>query len=290
MKEKVTSSGMKVEPLPSDSPVGTITCKAGNRMCSSLTAENPFLETVFCDICCIEPDFCRDCSCILCRKSISLDYDGYSYIRCETTVIDGYLCGHIAHLNCALRCYLAGTVGGSIGLDAEFMCRYCDAKTDLVPHVAKLLNICTSVASRADMEKILNVGFCILRGSQKRSANQLLHRIESIKAKEVPPDAIQPIDDPTDTGNRDIIYAGSASRTELKRVNLPPERVLRLSSAQLFFTVLNHFVPDFCGFGLDFQWHSKVVVDRTPTSPSKIAFKPSIFDTAFTEYKNSSFS
>ncbi|XP_047269497.1 protein OBERON 2 [Capsicum annuum] len=183
MKEKVTSSGMKVEPLPSDSPVGTITCKAGNRMCSSLTAENPFLETVFCDICCIEPDFCRDCSCILCRKSISLDYDGYSYIRCETTVIDGYLCGHIAHLNCALRCYLAGTVGGSIGLDAEFMCRYCDAKTDLVPHVAKLLNICTSVASRADMEKILNVGFCILRGSQKRSANQLLHRIESIKAK-----------------------------------------------------------------------------------------------------------
>ncbi|KAH0658569.1 hypothetical protein KY289_027317 [Solanum tuberosum] len=78
---------------------------------------------------------------------------------------------------------MAGTVGGSINLDAEYLCRYCDSRTDLVPHALKLLNICTSVASYADIEKILNVGICILRGSQNSSAKELLHRIESINAK-----------------------------------------------------------------------------------------------------------
>jgi len=78
---------------------------------------------------------------------------------------------------------MAGTVGGSINLDAVYLCRYCDSRTDLVPHALKLLNICTSVASYADIEKILNVGICILRGSQKSSAKELLHRIELINAK-----------------------------------------------------------------------------------------------------------
>ncbi|XP_016490015.2 uncharacterized protein LOC107809837 isoform X1 [Nicotiana tabacum] len=183
MKQKLMSSGTKMEPSPSDSPLGTITCKAGNRICSSLTAENPLPETMFCDICCTEPGFCRDCCCILCCKTISSDYNGYSYIRCEATAVDGYICGHIAHVDCALRAYMAGTVGGSIDLDAEYFCRYCDSRTDLVSHALKLLNICTSVASSADIEKILNVGICILRGSQKRSAKQLLHRIESIMSK-----------------------------------------------------------------------------------------------------------
>lgn len=183
MKQKLMSSGTKMEPSPSDSPLGIITCKAGNRICSSLTAENPLPETMFCDICCTEPGFCRDCCCILCCKTISSDYNGYSYIRCEATVVDGYICGHIAHVDCALRAYMAGTVGGSIDLDAEYFCRYCDSRTDLVSHALKLLNICTSVASSADIEKILNVGICILRGSQKRSAKQLLHRIESIMSK-----------------------------------------------------------------------------------------------------------
>lgn len=183
MKQKLTSSGTKMEPSPSDSPLGIITCKAGNRICSSLTAENPLPETMICDVCCTEPGFCRDCCCILCCKTISSDYNGYSYIRCEATAVDGYICGHIAHVDCALRAYMAGTVGGSIDLDAEYFCRYCDSRTDLVSHALKLLNICTSVASSADIEKILNVGICILRGSQKRSAKQLLHRIESIMSK-----------------------------------------------------------------------------------------------------------
>ncbi|KAK4370519.1 hypothetical protein RND71_009994 [Anisodus tanguticus] len=183
MKEKATSSGTKMEPPPSDSPLGAITCKAGNRICSSLTAEKPFPETIFCDICCSGPGFCRDCCCILCCETISSDYDRYSYIRCEATVVDGYICGHIAHVDCALRAYMAGTVGGSISLDAEYFCRYCDSRTDLVSHALKLLNICKSVASRADIEKILNVAICILRGSQKSSGKQLLHRIESTLAK-----------------------------------------------------------------------------------------------------------
>ncbi|WMV46952.1 hypothetical protein MTR67_040337 [Solanum verrucosum] len=86
-------------------------------------------------------------------------------------------------LGCALRVYMTGTIGGSINLDAQYLCRYCDSRMDLVPHALKLLNTCTSVASHADIVKILNVGICILRGSQKRSGKELMHRIESIKAK-----------------------------------------------------------------------------------------------------------
>ncbi|KAH0636560.1 hypothetical protein KY290_036985 [Solanum tuberosum] len=181
MKERTTSSGTELQSLLSDSPIRAITCKVGNRICSSLTLENPF-PAMLCDICCSDPGFCRDCCCILCCKTITSDYDVYSYIRCEAT-IDGYICGHISHLDCALRAYMAGTVGGSINLDAQYLCRYCDSRMDLVPHALKLLNICTYVASRADIEKILNVGICILRDSQKRSGKELLHRIESIKAK-----------------------------------------------------------------------------------------------------------
>ncbi|KAH0633568.1 hypothetical protein KY284_036354 [Solanum tuberosum] len=154
MKERTTSSGTELHSLLSDPLIRAITCKVGNKICSSLTTKNPF-PAILCDICCIEPGFCRDCCCILCRNTISSDYDGYNYIR----------------------------FGGSINLDALYLCRYCDSRMDLFPHALKLLNTCTSVSSRADIENILNVGICILRGSQKRSGKKLLHRIESIKAK-----------------------------------------------------------------------------------------------------------
>ncbi|TMW83303.1 hypothetical protein EJD97_002190 [Solanum chilense] len=111
----------------------------------------------------------------------SSDYDGYSYVRCEVT-IDGYICGHISHLDCSLQDYMAGKVGGNINLNAQYLCRYCDSRMDLVPHGLKLINTCTSISSRADTEKILNVGICILLGSQKRSGKELLHDIESINA------------------------------------------------------------------------------------------------------------
>lgn len=88
------------------------------------------------------------------------------------------MCGHIAHISCALRSYMAGKVGGSIGLDVEYYCRRCDAKSDLIPHVTRLLQTCKSIASRDDIEKILKVGLSILRGSERTSAKRLLNRIK----------------------------------------------------------------------------------------------------------------
>uniref|UniRef100_M1CYL2 CDPK adapter protein 1 n=1 Tax=Solanum tuberosum TaxID=4113 RepID=M1CYL2_SOLTU len=101
----------------------------------------------------------------------------------RVTSLDGYICGHVYHIYCALRAYMAGTVGESINLDAQYLCRYCDSRMDLVPHALKLLNTCTYVASRADIGKISNFDICIMRGSPKRSGKELLHHIESIKAK-----------------------------------------------------------------------------------------------------------
>ncbi|KAK4388586.1 hypothetical protein Sango_2465200 [Sesamum angolense] len=108
--------------------------------------------------------------------------DGYGYIRCEAN-IEGYACGHSCHIDCALRAYMAGTVGGSIGLDAEYYCRRCDSRTNLVSHVIKLLENCESIVSPDDIEKILKIGICVLRGSKKASAKQLLHHIESAMSK-----------------------------------------------------------------------------------------------------------
>ncbi|KAE8686733.1 hypothetical protein F3Y22_tig00111028pilonHSYRG00027 [Hibiscus syriacus] len=158
----------------------SLTCKAGNKTCNSLyaEAESPSLVSLPCDLCCSESRFCRDCCCILCSKTIDLKHGGYSYIKCEA-VVDGYICGHVAHLNCALRSYMAGTVGGSFGLDAEYYCRRCDSKTSLIPHVTLLLKTCESIDSRDEIEKILNIGFCALRGSQNTNARGLLNRIES---------------------------------------------------------------------------------------------------------------
>ncbi|KAM7256786.1 hypothetical protein ACFE04_012527 [Oxalis oulophora] len=157
-----------------------VRCKAGNKACNSLMirTENHSLQTMACDICCSEPGFCQDCSCILCCKTVNTDYGGYSYIRCEAAFQGNHICGHVAHLNCALQAYMAGTVGGNIGLDAEYYCRRCDSRKDLISHVLKLLQVCKFIDSREDIEKILNVGVCILRGSKKTSAKRLLSRIE----------------------------------------------------------------------------------------------------------------
>lgn len=164
----------------SDSQHDSAGCKAGNKMCTSLglQTENQPMAAMSCDICCSEPGFCGYCCCILCCKTISSKHGGYSYIKCEAIVSEGHICGHVAHMNCALRTYMAGTVGGSIGLDAEYYCRRCDARTDLVPHVTRLLRTCETVDSQDEIEKILNLGFCILRGSQRADAKGLLKRIE----------------------------------------------------------------------------------------------------------------
>ncbi|KAL0368106.1 UNVERIFIED_CONTAM: hypothetical protein Scaly_1029500 [Sesamum calycinum] len=159
----------------SDIHINGVLCKAGNRSCSSLAAgEDHVLEVMFCDVCCSEPRFCRDCCCILCCRIIDKACDGYGYIRCEAN-IEGYACGHSCHIDCALRAYMAGTVGGSIGLDAEYYCRRCDSRTNLVSHVIKLLENFESIVSPDDIEKILKIGivFCVDRRKQLKNGTNL---------------------------------------------------------------------------------------------------------------------
>lgn len=159
-------------------------CKAGNKSCVSIVeAEEISSGSISCDMCCSEPGFCRDCCCILCSKITDSAYGGYDLIRCEAAIDEGVTCGHIAHIGCALRSYMAGTVGGSIGLDAEYYCRRCDTKTDLLSHVKKLLQICESIESQDDIVKILHLGACVLRGSQRLAAKKLLYRIELVMGK-----------------------------------------------------------------------------------------------------------
>lgn len=163
-----------------------ISCKAGNEKCTSILpagTENEAFTPFPCEICCSEPHFCRDCCCIHCSRTISLDFGGYGYFKCEALGTDGCICGHVAHLNCAIQSYVAGTIGGSIGLDAEYYCRRCDSRTDLVPHVRKLFQTCRTIDSRDDIDKILSVGVCILRGSERISARELLSSIESASRK-----------------------------------------------------------------------------------------------------------
>ncbi|GMH08435.1 hypothetical protein Nepgr_010275 [Nepenthes gracilis] len=176
----VISSEEMAEQSVSDTQSATVVCKAGNRYCSSLSEEEraSAVTPMICDVCCSEPGFCRDCCCILCCKTINSASGDYSFIRCEVKTNEGLICGHIAHINCALRSYMAGTVGGSIGLDAEYYCRRCDSKTDLVQHVKRLLKTCESNGSLDDIDKMLKLGICILRGSQKKSAKVLLSRIK----------------------------------------------------------------------------------------------------------------
>ena len=142
MIERTASLWTKVQSLASNFPIRAITCKASNKICRSLSKENRF-RAMICDICCSEPCFFRGCCCILWFKTIGLDYDGYNYVRCEATIY-GYRCGHVSHLECSLRAYMTGKVGGSINLDAQYLCRYCYSRIDFVPPALKLINTCSS--------------------------------------------------------------------------------------------------------------------------------------------------
>ncbi|KAJ6830453.1 uncharacterized protein M6B38_354475 [Iris pallida] len=174
-----SNGGSKSEPAirPGD-------CKAGNKMCSLKAKERSHpVAAKSCDICCTEIGFCRDCSCILCCKTVDWEYGGYSFIRCEARVDENYICGHVAHLECALRAYMAGTIGGSIDLDAEYYCRRCDNKTDLLLHVSKLIKTCESLDSRGDIEKTLSFGLSIICGSEQVRAKELQDHIASLMAR-----------------------------------------------------------------------------------------------------------
>ncbi|KAL9260441.1 OBERON 1-like protein [Drosera capensis] len=157
----------------SDAQSVALVCEAGNRHCRSLMDEVKLSPVALmpCDICFSEPNFCRDCCCILCCKTVKLNLGGYSFIRCG-------VCGHVAHVNCALRSYMAGRVGGSIGLDAEYYCRRCDSRTDLVKHVSKIIRTCKSIEAEENAQKMLKLGVFMLRGTQKEGTRRVLNRVE----------------------------------------------------------------------------------------------------------------
>ncbi|KAL6636907.1 hypothetical protein ACP70R_024479 [Stipagrostis hirtigluma subsp. patula] len=160
-------------------------CKARNKLCN-LEREG-FIESSkaqACNICCKEPGFCRECCCILCHRSIDYSFGGYSYIKCEAVVKENYICGHVAHLECALRCYMAGTVGGKvIDIDVQYLCRLCDNKTNLMMHVEELMETCQSLKSRNEIEPILNLGLCLLRNSRQTRAKSLENYMATALAK-----------------------------------------------------------------------------------------------------------
>ncbi|CAN6281409.1 unnamed protein product [Urochloa humidicola] len=159
-------------------------CKARNNLCN-LEREG-FVESSpaqACNICCAVPGFCRECCCILCNRTIDYSFGSYSCVKCEAVVEENYICGHVAHLDCALRCYMAGTVGGAIGLDVQYYCRRCDNKTNLMMHVEKLMETCQSLESRDEIEPVLNMGLCLLRGSRQMRAKGLEKHMGSVMAK-----------------------------------------------------------------------------------------------------------
>ncbi|XP_047319328.1 protein OBERON 2-like isoform X2 [Impatiens glandulifera] len=178
------SSDEMPEQSDPDSQSVILRCKAGNKMCISLVEKtSPSAEVMICHLCCSEPSFCTDCCCILCSRTIKTINGDLSYIRCEAAASENYICGHIAHVNCALQSFMAGTVGGIIGLDAEYYCRRCDARTDLVPHVRKLIKACQSNSSKDDVERSLNMCTGILRGSKRTEAKKLLSSVEVVTRK-----------------------------------------------------------------------------------------------------------
>ncbi|XP_017222350.2 uncharacterized protein LOC108199116 [Daucus carota subsp. sativus] len=73
---------------------------------------------------------------------------------------------------------MAGTIG------AEYYCRCCDTRTDLLPHVKIFLQICESISSHDDIKKILNLGVYVLQGSQRSAAERLLLVFEIAMGKQ----------------------------------------------------------------------------------------------------------
>lgn len=171
------------EPEPVVADPGGL-CKARNSLCN-LQREG-FVESSparVCNICCKEPGFCRECCCLLCNRTVDYSLGSYSCIKCEAVVEENLICGHFAHLECALRCYMAGTVGGSFGLDVQYLCRLCDNKTNLMTHVEKLMETCQSLESRDQIKPMLNLGLCLLRGSKQMRARNLENHMRSAMEK-----------------------------------------------------------------------------------------------------------
>lgn len=111
-------------------------CRAGNPHCNLLVAEDPSMGRLVCHICCSEPGFCRECQCILCCESFQQHYNDSNVIRCQKHPVPGQgMCGHAAHIECALNSQLASfnsqlaSFTGKNVFILEYICRRCDMKT-----------------------------------------------------------------------------------------------------------------------------------------------------------------
>jgi hypothetical protein len=78
---------------------------------------------------------------------------------------------------------MAGTVGGVFALDVQYLCRLCDNKINLMTHVEKLMETCQSLESRDEIEPMLNLGLCLLRGSKQMRARSLENQMRSAMEK-----------------------------------------------------------------------------------------------------------
>lgn len=150
-------------------------CKLGNLKCAlelDRSLSVGAIGVVPCNVCCSEPDFCRDCLCILCGKIINCEYTPYASIRCLARFSESGFCGHASHLMCALECQMAGVVM-QLGLDMEYICRRCDQKTDLREHVVHLLDSLRYTNSSTSAERNLGMALQIMQGTQREGAKIL---------------------------------------------------------------------------------------------------------------------
>lgn len=157
-------------------------CKVGNRNCQN-RSRSYVMPPISCDICCSEPGFCRDCCCILCSKPIEFSNEGLNFIKCEAPMLNMFICGHVAHIHCALRAHLAGKVSGTIDLDVQYFCRRCDNKTDLLPHVDKIIKFCVSIDDNGGVMAMLSLGLCLLQKTERESAKYLEDVITELMVK-----------------------------------------------------------------------------------------------------------
>ncbi|KAL3677305.1 hypothetical protein R1sor_027253 [Riccia sorocarpa] len=144
-------------------------CRAGNLNCGLETGRSVLLgpePASDCDVCCVEPGFCRECKCILCCDVMLPDDAGdCNIVRCLHRSLEGGICGHGAHLECALGARVAGVVKES-KLDIEYMCRRCDSKIDLRELVTRLLEAVGNTVKRPVAEKYLQLALQIMQGTE----------------------------------------------------------------------------------------------------------------------------
>ncbi|CAJ1925683.1 unnamed protein product [Sphenostylis stenocarpa] len=138
-----------------------VKCKANNRKCPTIVLEEEEVQKY--------------------SPVMPCPYGGFSYFKCPVNA-NGGICGHVAHMECALECFVAGKVR-SLGLDAEYYCRRCDGRSDMISHVYNLIQTCKTIDLDYEIKKILYIGASLIRGSERPLANKLLRSIDLAVSK-----------------------------------------------------------------------------------------------------------